>query len=539
MAIRTSPRRTQLLTLRDFTGGLNLVADTFRLRENESPDVLNVDLDRRGGFQVRRGVAPFSTSTLSGNPDALWRYRTSGTSYTLAQIGTSVVQGTGTTWTSVGTYGSSTQDVCPVTFNNLNYWSRGNADVVRWNGSTATVMGSAFNNTTTASSGNVPRAEHLAVHGGYMWAANTYESGTNYPNRVRFSWANTFDNSGENWRTADYIDIDEGKDSDSITAIVPFGDHLVVFKRDSVYAIYGYSAESFSVVNISNTVGAVSHAAALATPAGLFFFDYQTGLNVYDGKRTTWKFEQIWPAMIDGSIPKSEITKVDLGWVENRLWVSVPWSSITTAPRGYTFVYDPFLSGGRGAWTKFDLKAGPYCQGHRADSYLAYLWGTNMVFRLDVTSQYFDNFGGASTQVPIDAWYRTRWLDLEQPAIKKRWRRAEAVLQVDVNYELPVVSYSNYDPTVVMKNFKFVADRGSSSAVAVWDDPNVKWDEAEWARSGQFGMVDRGANLGVTRAVSLKVGGEVKTIPAPGVAQAPVFWGVDALILKYVPRRVR
>ena len=54
--MRTSPKRTQLYSLRDFTGGLNLVADTFKLQENESPDLLNVDIDRHGGFQVCRGV---------------------------------------------------------------------------------------------------------------------------------------------------------------------------------------------------------------------------------------------------------------------------------------------------------------------------------------------------------------------------------------------------------------------------------------------------------------------------------------------------
>ena len=75
--MRTTPKRTQLYTLRDFTGGLNLVSDTFRLAENEYPDLLNVDIDRRGGFQVRRGVTPFSASTTGGTPDTIWSYNDS------------------------------------------------------------------------------------------------------------------------------------------------------------------------------------------------------------------------------------------------------------------------------------------------------------------------------------------------------------------------------------------------------------------------------------------------------------------------------
>jgi hypothetical protein len=379
----------------------------------------------------------------------------------------------------------------------------------------------------------------MAVHSGYLWVAGTWESGTHHPNRIRWSWANTFDNAAENWRSQDYIDIDDGKDSDSITAIVPFGDQLIVFKRDSIYAVYGYSGESFSVVNVSNTVGAVSHQAAIATPAGLFFFDHQTGLNVYSGSKVTWTFEQIWPAMRDGSIPSSLVDNVDLGWVENRLWVSVPWADLPAIPRGVTFVFDPFLRQG-GSWTKYSLQAGPYARGHRTENYLSYLHGTNKIYRLDNQDQYYDNMGVGSATVPINAYYRTRWVDLNEPAVKKRWRRTEAVMQVDQGYDLPVISYANYDPSTPVKNFIFRATQsGTSTGVDVWDGPTAEWDESLWARSGNYGYVDRGANLGVARSVSLKVGGEVLSVADPTVAQAPVFWGVDALILKFVPRRVR
>lgn len=540
MAMRTSPRRTQLFSLRDFTGGLNLTTDTFRLAENESPDLLNVDLDRRGGFQVRRGITPFSDTALIAAPDALWQYDSYGTVYTMAQIGAVVYTGTGSTWSTVGSnLGSASQDVCPVTFNNVCYWARGNADVAKWDGSTASTMGTAFNGTITATSGNVPRADHMAVHSGYLWVAGTYESGTHYPNRVRWSWANTFDNSGENWRIDDYIDIDDGKDSDVITAIVPFGDQLIVFKHDSVYAVYGYSGESFSVVNISNTVGAVSHSAAIATPAGLFFFDHASGVHVYNGRSVTAVFQQIWPAMRDGDIPRLQVDDVDLGWIENRLWVAVPWNDNPTPPRGVTFVLDPYLKQG-GSWTKYSLELGPFCRGHRTDDRLAYVYGTNLVFRLDTNGQYFDDFGEELGVETIDAWYRTRWIDLGEPAIKKRWRRTEVLMQVDQAYDLPVVSYSDYDSTTTVKNFKFTSVSSSGSGDdGVWDDSGTEWDEESWSQSGLHGYVDRGATLGIARAVSLKVGGRVLSVADVGEIQGPVFWGVDALIFKYVPRRVR
>ena len=535
--MRVSTRRTQLFNIRDFTGGLNLQTDTFRLGQNESPDMQNVDVDRRGGFQVRRGVAPFTTSTLPTDPDTLWVYNDEGTERVTAQVGAKVWSSTGSSWTEVGTdLGWSSGAVCPTTINDINYWARGNNAVVKWDGSTASAMGTSFNDTTVPTSGNVPRAEHMAVHSGYMWVANTWESGTNYKNRIRWSWANTFNNSQENWRSDDYIDIDEGKDGDKITAIIPFGDQLVVFKRDSVYVVYGYDSNSFTVANISNTSGAISHEAALATPAGLYFFDHSIGLCRYNGRSVDWVFEQIWPAMRDGSIPNAELDNVQIGWVEKRLWVSVPWSTDPGYDRAMTFVYDPNL-GPKGAWTRYTLRAGPFAKTHYTDIYLSAIQGTDSIFKLDVQNQYFDNFNDGNTTV-IDGYYRTKWIDLEQPAIKKRWRRVEAVLQVENSYQIPVVVYRDYDSTVNYKNFKFVGDGPQNSASsAVWDGDD--WDDGYWAISARTGDVDRGSSLGLARAVSLKIGGPVQTIPDENGLTAPVYWGFDALVMKYVPRRVR
>jgi hypothetical protein len=175
------------------------------------------------------------------------------------------------------------------------------------------------------------------------------------------------------------------------------------------------------------------------------------------------------------------------------------------------------------------------------------VYGTNLVFKVDVTGQYYDNFGPELGIKPIDAWYQTRWVDLGEPAIKKRWRRTEALMQVDQGYDLPVISYSDYDPTVTVKNFKFNAVSSVSGANdAIWDDPDSDWvspsinpGATKWARSGTYSYVDRGQTLGIARSVSLKVGGKVLSAAEPGETQAPVFWGVDALIFKYVPRRVR
>ena len=46
----------------DFTGGLNLRADQFNLEDNESPDLLNVLVDPRGGIRQRDGVTKINAT---------------------------------------------------------------------------------------------------------------------------------------------------------------------------------------------------------------------------------------------------------------------------------------------------------------------------------------------------------------------------------------------------------------------------------------------------------------------------------------------
>jgi hypothetical protein len=64
----------KLYALTDFTGGLNYRADPFQLHENESPDMLNVDLDPRGGISMRDGISFFADTTLT--PKNLWPFAT-------------------------------------------------------------------------------------------------------------------------------------------------------------------------------------------------------------------------------------------------------------------------------------------------------------------------------------------------------------------------------------------------------------------------------------------------------------------------------
>ena len=53
---RSAQRQFSLETLDSFSGGLNLRSDQFNLSGDESPDLLNVTVDPRGGIKMRDGV---------------------------------------------------------------------------------------------------------------------------------------------------------------------------------------------------------------------------------------------------------------------------------------------------------------------------------------------------------------------------------------------------------------------------------------------------------------------------------------------------
>ena len=80
-----------LVTLGDFRGGLNYRTDQFDIAENESPDLLNVSVDPRGGVAMREGVTSYNRANHSANFENIFSYyNDDGTNKVLANSGTKV-----------------------------------------------------------------------------------------------------------------------------------------------------------------------------------------------------------------------------------------------------------------------------------------------------------------------------------------------------------------------------------------------------------------------------------------------------------------
>lgn len=220
----------------------------------------------------------------------------------------------------------------------------------KFNGTTTANLGETYSSDFAApSTDKMPRARQIAVHQGHVWLADTLESSTRHATRLRFSHPNT----AEAWRSLDWIDVDAGVNAEPINNLIPYQDHMLVFKETSTYAIFGFGWDSWTLQPASREVGAVAPGAACATPNGVYFFSWPDGVMRWDGRRVEWVFSRLAPALRDGSIPASRRDEVRLGWADNRLWVSVPWGVSDYR----VLVLDPSL-GREGSWVMYDMPIG-------------------------------------------------------------------------------------------------------------------------------------------------------------------------------------
>jgi hypothetical protein len=241
-------RQFKLEVLEAFTGGLNLRSDQFNLQDNESPDLLNVVVDPRGGIRQRDGVDRLNTTALSADIKGVWGFFTdSGTAQKMVNYGTKVAYATTSNFTDLTNITARTDGsrVYGMTMNNVAYGVSRDKVSFRWNGSVDADLGV----TLDGSSGNFPQAQYVAFWNNFAWAANTYESATDYKYRVR--WSNA--NEPEKWAAADYVDIDKGEHGDYITGLVPAGDKLLVFKSNSVHAIFVPSCQPDKRCRVNTT----------------------------------------------------------------------------------------------------------------------------------------------------------------------------------------------------------------------------------------------------------------------------------------------
>ena len=541
-------------TIDDFTGGLNLRADAFHIAKNESPNLLNVDLDPRGGVVQRCGATNLNPDAVGSIAAGSFEPRHLMTWYgqdrqLLLVASDKLFYSTG------GNFTDTSVDIDSATGGGLASWSDGTNNVVyvacgkpeqgaKWDGTTASLLtasgATAWQDDLLNPNGtHMPQCEHVATHIDRLWVANTEEDSDEFPDRVRFSHP-LFP---ESWRENDFIDVVGG--GTGVTALVPFGSHILVFKPRGVYAIYGYNAETFQVVQITAQLGAVSPQAVAATETDVFFFSWPEGLFKYNGSTVVDMFDKLRPLVNLGQLNETLLSGVYVDWFNRRMFLSLPIGLDPAIVRTYeepgelynepgevyggrvaaatptnSFVWDPTI-GKSGAWSRYQS----------ADGY-AFVCGEDWVAadgtRLPVVVHPFephvlqfkrdmcqDEIRGVLTNYL--SYFVTSWYDASSAPMKKFWRRPEFVLQhQNSSYSLDVDVYEDWNRNTDVRNFSLSVDGRTPSDPSEWLTPDLGAD------------VVRGNSLGLAESVQLKI-----------KSDGGFPWGLNAIVFKYNPRGVK
>ena len=544
--------RLQPLSVSDFSGGLNLdrprgTTDDYSVVGNESPEMLNMEIDPRGGIYTRLGWQRWNAadpvSPASWNPKGAYIHPLSdGTFIVYVANGSTVWAATGAaTFSNLSITCSASPHLADfASWGDYVYIACGTNNATRrrfQSGAVSTMTDAhgAYNDTyTSPTGGKMPKCEYLEGHLGYMFAAGTTEGGALVPNRVRWSHPDQV----EDWHSLDYLDINVG--GGKITGLKSFQDHLLIFKTDSIWALYGYDSDSFQLVRVSMHTGAPSPMAITRSEGNVFFYSSATqgAVYAYNGSSVPQHISTKLRLVME------EITEHDhvhVGYCGRRVWVSVPWNPDDPDNLGTTFVFDPETD----VWVLHRPALGTMC-GAIEDSDVHHDYplclihgdsGAAAVMQLHYAAGVAtDAILANGTLSPFEAKFRTGWIHAGWPERRKSWRRPRFMVArppLDVAIRLNVFwDYDSASPrrtgmiTIPAAGTAYWTDDGVGDGGFFWGDGTL------WGAEAQGSLIDRsdeGRGLGVTRSLAVEFTTDATTAGKP--------WNLNEMMLKFALRR--
>lgn len=308
-------KQTSYVVLKDFYGGITGTVDKTAIPLEATPMCRNVIFRKEGGFMARPSMRPLNIGT-TGNPvqglantpvwfGDFWRHISGAGESSWYLVVTTANKllaadnlagptlGDGL-WVDLGVtrLGPVTTEV----FDNYLYVSLGNTEsnstsqrMVKWDGTAVTTLGVAWSEDIAAPTvGNMPPGRYISWMNERMWVSNMATTdGLGRRNRVHFSHLG----QPEAWRSEDWITIGG---PDEITGMCALRDMLVVFKRDSIWAIQGYGEDSFRVIQVSGEIGCVGQWHR-NTDFGVVWWDKHIGVCQFNGRGVENLFQPLLP----------------------------------------------------------------------------------------------------------------------------------------------------------------------------------------------------------------------------------------------------
>lgn len=540
----------------DFTGGLNFRADQFQLAENESPFLINMEIDPRGGLFTRAGIhfkhtTPIAVSQAVWNPKSTFFYDASN-KYIMMSTGFLTTSGevwysTGANFTrlarTAGLLTVSNPDGAAFTQWEQNLYiaaGTSTANIYKWAAPTIpatalTASGPIWQPYATPTGGYAPRANIIKAHANKMFVANTIEDSVSYPNRLRWS----HEGRPEDWEENDYIDIGAG--GEGIRALAIVDGQLLIFKPNAIFLLMGYDVDNFQLVEISTTTGVEYPQHVVEGDGGAYLFDFPKGLFFYNRNGLQDIFLRLNPLI--NEINSGALDQLSLSYVNGRVWMAAPYNPIPDGPLvsypAVNFIFDQTI-GQYGAYTMFQTSDGygviNGCN-YRDSSDNAWY----VMMRPDVKfASYVDDFGnleddeyvGASiVEELFQTTYTTSWFYDDRYVQDKTFVGPNYVMkEVELDTTVGVQIYYDFDSSIAVRSQTIQLSATIGGSVY---GPTALYDTALYGFSDVGPSLIEGQRFGRCKAIQLEFTGPTAGSPSGR------RWGVNSLSYKFKRRNIK
>lgn len=450
---------TDLQSTRFFDNNAGLIdhLSPLRLPNNAATVINNITMDDRGTLSKRNGYTVIQSTSVLG--PASWpvvggAYHTAatGTSFFSVVVGTDIFR-------IPSDFSSYTKVTGAVSLTNSYTNQVQTTDlqdkVVYCNNSDKPFYLGSSGNATTISTNTFSAGKTCATYGSYLVVANTTESSTAFPSRVRWSDVNDINS----FPALNYIDV-EPDNGDAIVGIIAFDEAVYIFKHRSIYVmrITGLDGpDAFIIRPISRNIGAWAKNSIKVIPSvGIAFLAQNTAYLLNDSGLTP----------IGDSIQRTFDTVQRSQWQyavaavyphRYQYWLAVSTASTTN---NTVLVYDYVQKN----WTTFSgMSISMLTQSEDTTGQNILVSGDYGATTYKQDNGSTDNPDGTSTA--ISAIYTTPDLAMgDLHDITKGYKYLYVFTQGDQNYTLNVKAAYDYVST-----FEFNQDISIGSSGAVYD----------------------------------------------------------------------
>jgi len=421
----------------DNSGGLNTTLVNSLLADNESPDLKNCNTDDKGAIVKRKGYTKVNSVTIGANPiDNIFKfYKTDGSEKLLCSSVSKIYKDVSGTWTEIDdltTLGNVTFDTAYISGVEYAIWTNG-SDALR-----------KYDGTTVSDFITTPKGTLLANHTSRAWVSGS----TTYPNRIFYSDIADPITFGAN----SFIDVNPG-DGDKILAIEPLLDNLVIYKRKSLWVLYGDDSDNFTLKRMPFEGGCISGKTVVAGNNNHYFLGNE-GVYIFDGAIVRIISEKIASKIRDIGQPENAVAC----YYRNQYWLAYTSSGGTYNDR--ILMHDTLW---RSWW---------YYEGINARCLFVAKGGNDeeTLYIGDPVNGfvYEGDTGNNDATAAISFYYKTKAHDMGIPERKKRFRKA--YIEIDT---------TTANSSLLFGYAKDLADSFTSTSISTQGSGDL-WDTAVW-----------------------------------------------------------